>query len=224
MSTTSEEWLMEIDHVVLAARTKADAEQAFSRAGLGIARGRTIPGVGLSNLVVPLGQALLEITYPNGELAAPGAPPLLEIHRRALAAHPSEPLVPVAWLVLVEDEQRLRELAAENHAPVTESPAEGPGFPPYTLAGFGVTFDRPWLPYLIHWPVPEAERPAALSAPHRRQPTGITSILVAGPADDIQRWCGGRPPGLHTVPGTAGPLRFEVGFVDGTSLTLGITG
>ncbi|MGK5692893.1 VOC family protein [Streptomyces sp. URMC 128] len=126
---------MEIDHVVLAARSRADAEQVLNQAGLGIARGRTIPGLGLSNLVVPLGQGLLEIHYPNGEPPAPGAPPLLELDRKALAAHPSEPLVPMAWLVLIEDASRLRDLAAANDAPVSEAPSEGPGFPPYTLAG-----------------------------------------------------------------------------------------
>jgi hypothetical protein len=211
---------LEIDHVVLAARTKDDAERVLSRAGLGIARGRSIPNLGLSNLVVPLGQGLLEIHYPNGEAPAPGAPPLLEFDTKALAAHPTEPLVPMAWLVLVEDERRLRELAATNEAPVLEVPAEGPGFPPYLLVGFGANFDRRWLPVLIHWP----EGPPALSASHRRQPVGITRIDVAGPSEDIRRWCGRQPRGLHTVPGTAGPLRVEIGFADGTMLTLGLTG
>lgn len=210
---------MEIDHVVLAARTKADAEQVLSRAGLGVARGRTIPGLGLSNLVVPLrhGQ-LLEIHYPNGEAPAPGAPPLLEFDKEALAAHPSQPLVPMAWLVAVEDERRLRKLAATHEMSVIEAPAEGPGFPPYTLAGFGQNFDRRFLPCLIHWP----EGPPVLSAAHRRQPVGITGIDVAGPADVIEGWCGGKPDGLHTVAGTAGPLRVEIGFVDGAPLTLGL--
>ncbi|GHH85456.1 VOC family protein [Streptomyces capitiformicae] len=210
---------MEIDHVVLAARTRADAEQVLSRAGLGIARGRTIPGLGLSNLVVPLrhGQ-LLEIHYPNGEAPAPGAPPLLEFDKEALAAHPSVPLVPMAWLVAVEDEQRLRDLAAANEMSVVEVPAEGPGYPPYTLAGFGQNFDRRFLPCLIHW----SQGHAVLSAAHRRQPVGITGIEVAGPADVIEGWCGVKPNGLHTVPGTAGPLRVEVGFEDGEPLMLGL--
>ncbi|WP_328773873.1 VOC family protein [Streptomyces sp. NBC_00286] len=210
---------MEIDHVVLAARTKTDAEQVLSEAGLGIARGRTIPGLGLSNLVVPLqhGQ-VLEIHYPNGEAPAPGAPPLLEFDTEALAAHPSQPLVPMAWLVAFEDEERLRELAATNGMSVIEAPAEGLGFPPYTLAGFGANFDRRFLPCLIHWP----EGPAALSAAHRRQPVGITSIDVAGPADVIEGWCGGKPNGLRTAPGTTGPLRVEIGFADGAPLTLGL--
>ncbi|MGW7170040.1 VOC family protein [Streptomyces sp. NPDC054884] len=210
---------MEIDHVVFASRTKADAEQVLSGAGLGIARGRTIPGLGLSNLVVPLrhGQSL-EIHYPNGEAPAPGAPPLLEFDKEALAAHPSHPLVPMAWLVTFEDEQRLRELAITNEMSVIGVPAEGPGFPPYTLAGFGANFDRRFLPCLIHWP----EGHPVLSAVHRRQPVGITGIDVAGPTDVIEGWCGGKPYGLHTVPGTAGPLRAEVGFADGSPLTLGL--
>jgi hypothetical protein len=210
---------MEIDHVVLAARTKADAEQVLSWAGLGVARGRIIPGLGLSNLVVPLRRGqLLEIHYPNGETPAPDAPPLLKLDKDALAAHPSQPLVPMAWLVAIEDEQRLRKLAATNKMSVVEAPAEGPGFPPYTLAGFGANFDRRFLPCLIHWP----EGHPALSAAHRRQPVGITGIDVAGPADAIEGWCGGKPNGMHAVPGTAGPLRVQVGFADGAPLTLGI--
>lgn len=210
---------MEIDHVVLAARTKADAEKVLGWAGLGVARGRTIPGLGLSNLVVPLrhGQ-LLEIHYPNGEVPAPGAPPLLEFDKEALAAHPSQPLVPMAWLVAVEEEQRLHELATTNEMSVVEVPAEGPGFPPYTLAGFGANFDRRWLPCVIHWP----DGPTTLTAAHRRQPLGITRIDVAGPADGIEGWCGGRPNGLRAMPGTAGPLRVEVDFVDGAPVMLGL--
>ncbi len=210
---------MEIDHVVLAARTKADAEQVLSSAGLGVARGRTFPGLGLSNLVVPLrhGQ-LLEIHYPNGEAPAPAAPPLLQFDTEALAAHPSEPLVPMAWLVVLEDEQRLRELVATHEMSLVEVPEEGPGFPPYALAGFGANFDRRFLPCLIHWP----EGRPVLGAAHRRQPVGITRIDVAGPAGVIESWCGGRPDGLRAVPGTAGPLRIEIGFVDAPPLMLGL--
>lgn len=212
---------MEIDHVVLAARTKADAGEVLSQAGLGIARGRVIPGLGLSNLVVPLRQGqLLEILYPNGEQPAAGAPPLLEFNGEALAAHPSVPMVPMAWLVLMEDERRLRELAATNDLAVQEVPAGGPGHPSYTLAGFGANFDRRWLPCLIHWP----EGSPPLEAEHRRRPAGITRIDVAGSADDVQRWCGGMPEGVRIVPGTAGPLRVEIGFADGAPLTLGISG
>lgn len=210
---------MEIDHVVLAARTRADAERALDVAGLGVARGRTIPGLGLSNLVVPLrhGQ-LLEIHYPNGEDPAPGAPPLLRFDEEALSAHPSELLVPMAWLVAIDDEGRLRELADTHEMSVVEAPAEGPGFPPYVLAGFGANFDRRFLPCLIHWP----RGFPVLEAAHRRRPVGITRIDVAGPAEVIEEWCGGRPSGMRTVLGTAGPLRVEVGFVDGPPVILGL--
>lgn len=212
---------MEIDHVVLAARTRADAEQVLNEVGLGVARGRTIPGLGLSNLVVPLRRGqLLEVHYPNGENPAPGAPPLLEFDREALAAHPSEPLVPMAWLVAIEDGRRLREVAEGNKMSVVDAPAEGPGFPPYTLAGFGANFDRRFLPCLIHWP----EGHPDLSATHRRQPAGISRIDVAGPADVIEAWCGGRPDGLRAAPGTAGPQRVEVGFVAGPPAVLGLSG
>jgi hypothetical protein len=213
---------MEIDHVVFAARAKEDAEDVLNGAGLAIARGRTIPGAGVSNLVVPLGRSLLEIQYPNGETPAAGAPPFLELDRKAFAAHPSDRLIPMAWLVLVEQERRLRELAAANDAPVIEAPAEGPGYPAYTLAGVGVTFDRPWIPFLIHWPVPVEQRPAALAAPHRRLPTGINRIEVAGPADEIRRWCGEEPQGLQSVTGSDGPRRVEVGFADGPPVILGV--
>jgi hypothetical protein len=210
---------VEIDHVVLAARSRADAEQVLSAAGLGVARGRALPGLGLSNMVVPLrhGQ-LLEIHYPNGQVPAPGSPPLLEFDTEALAEHPSAPLVPMAWLVVVEDERRLRELVATNEMSLVEVSAEGPGFPPYALAGFGANFDRRFLPCLIHWP----EGQPVLRAEHRRQPVGITRIDVAGPADVIEAWCGGKPDGLRAMPGTGGPLRVQIGFADEPPLMLGL--
>lgn len=213
---------MHLDHVVLAARSRADAEAELRRVGLGVARGRELPGLGLSNLVVPLGTALLEVHYPNGRSPAADAPPLLAIDRAALDAAPTAPLVPVAWIVAYEDEARLRSLAAAHDAPVLEAPDEGPGFPPYVLAGFGATFDRPWLPALIHWPVPAAERPAALTAPHRRRPTWVVGLDVAGPRDDITRWCGGLPDGVRCHPGRTGPRAVEIGFGDGATATLGV--
>lgn len=215
---------MHIDHVVLAARSRRDAEQALHTAGLSVARGRQLPGLGLSNLVVPLGEALLEVHYPDGTMPAAEAPPLLRIDRVALEATPDVPLVPVAWIVAFEEEASLRALASRHDAPVHEAPSEGAGFPPYVLAGFGATFDRPWLPALIHWPVPPAERPAALAADHRRRPTGIERLDVEGPADDITGWCGGHPPALHCLPGSSGPRAVTVGFADGGTTVLGAVG
>jgi hypothetical protein len=178
-----------------------------------------MPGLGLSNLVVPLrhGQ-LLEVHYPNGEAPAPNAPPLLRFDMEALDAHPSQTLIPVAWLVAVEEEQRIRDLAARHAMSLIEAPAEGPGFPPYLLAGFGQNFERRFLPCLIHWP----EGFPPLEAEHRCEPVGVTGIDVAGPVDVIEDWCGAKPEGLRTVPGTSGPLRVEVGFADGESVTLGV--
>ncbi|MBO3733026.1 VOC family protein [Glycomyces niveus] len=211
---------MEIDHVVLATRSRQEAEQALAEAGLGIARGRELPGLGLSNLVVPLrhGQ-LLEVHYPNGKAPAPGAPPLLRFDSEALELHPEDTLIPVAWLVAVEEEARLRELAARHAMSLIEAPAEGPGFPPYLLAGFGQNFARRYLPCLIHW----SEGFPPLRAEHGREPVGITGIDVAGPRDVIEDWCGDRPAGLRTVPGTSGAVRVEIGFADGGTVTLGVT-
>lgn len=210
---------MEIDHVVLAARSKGDAERVLAEAGLGIARGRVMAGLGLSNLVVPLrSDQILEIHYPNGEDPAPGAPPLLRFELEAFAANPDAPMVAMAWLVAFEDEQRLREVAAANAMSVVDVPAEGPGFPPYVLAGFGANFERRYLPCPIHWP----EGTPPLDAEHRRRPTGITRIDVAGPTDEIATWLGGAPNGLRTFPGTTGPLRVEVGFTEGLPFTFGL--
>ncbi|MCC3761816.1 VOC family protein [Glycomyces sp. TRM65418] len=212
---------MEIDHVVLAARSKAEAERVLAEAGLGIARGRAIPGLGVSNLVVPLRQGqLLEIHYPNGEPPAPDAPPLLRFHLEALDANPRASMTAMAWLLAYEDERRLRGLAAANGMSVIEAPAEGPGFPPYLLAGFGANFERRHLPCLIHWP----EGFPSLSAEHRRRPVGITRIDVAGPADEIEAWCGGAPNGWRALPGSGGPLRVAIGFEDGEPVTLGLPG
>ncbi|ADD42929.1 VOC family protein [Stackebrandtia nassauensis] len=210
---------MEIDHVVLAARGKTEAEEVLDQAGLGVARGRTLPGLGLSNLVVPLrhGQ-ILEVHYPNGETPAADAPPLLRFDTDALDTHPAHTLIPMAWLVVIEDAARLRDLAAAHDMSVIEAPAEGPEFPPYTLAGFGANFERRFLPCLIHWP----QGQPVLDAPHRRRPLGITGIDVAGPVGTIEDWCGGEPDGLRTLPGTSGPVRVTVGFAEGPPVTFGL--
>ncbi|TMR10285.1 VOC family protein [Nonomuraea turkmeniaca] len=193
----------------------------LSEHGLGIARGRVIPGFGLSNLVVPLGRSFLEITYPNGEDPNPALPPVAAVQQKALG-RASEPLVPVAWLVGFENAATLHRLANRNDLAVSEVPAEGAGYPGYTLAGFGPNLVRPWLPTLIHWPVPHEEKPGALTAPHTRRPTGILHLDIAGREEDIERWCGELPEGVRLVNGDAGPLRVSVGFHDGPPITLGI--
>ena len=210
---------LEIDHIVLAARGRIDAERELDRAGLGVAGGRTIPGLGLSNLIVPLNSIqFLEIHYPNGEPPSPGAPPLLEFDQQAFAEHPSVPLIPMAWLVQINKAARLQELAAANGEAVIEVESEGPGLPSYSLVGFGANFTRRWLPALIYWP----EGVPPLNAAHQRHPTGIVQIEVAGPRDEIHKWCGGIPRGLRTVTGTTGPQRVDIGFADGSTYAFGL--
>ncbi|MGP3955752.1 VOC family protein [Nonomuraea sp. 3N208] len=212
---------MEIDHVVLAARSREQAEQVLSAHGLAVARGRVIPGFGVSNLVVPLGRSSLEIHYPNCEVPDSTLPPIAAAQARALDRYP-EPLVPVAWLVGFEDVESLHRLASQNNLTISDVPEEGPGYPAYTLAGFGPNMIRRWLPALIHWPVPHEERPHALTAPHTRQPTGIVGLDIAGSQKDVEQWCGGLPAGVRVVEGDAGPLRVSIGFDDGASITLGV--
>jgi hypothetical protein len=154
---------VEIDHVVLAARSREQAEQVLSAHGLAVARGRVIPGFGVSNLVVPLGRSSLEIHYPNSEVPDSTLPPIAAAQAKALDRYP-EPLVPVAWLVGFEDVESLHRLASQNNLTISDVPEEGPGYPAYTLAGFGPNMIRRWLPALIHWPVPHEERPHALTA------------------------------------------------------------
>lgn len=210
---------LEIDHIVLAARSRIEAERELDRAGLGVARGRAIPGLGLSNFIVPLNSTqFLEIHYPNGEPPAPGAPPLLAFDQQALAAHPSVPLIPMAWLVQIDQTARLHELAAAHDETVMEVQSEGPDMPSYSLVGFGANFTRRWLPALIHW----HEGVPSLSAAHKRRPTGIIRFDVAGPEDEIHTWCGGIPRGLQTLSGTGGPERVEVGFADGSTHMFGV--
>ncbi|TMR93184.1 VOC family protein [Nonomuraea basaltis] len=211
---------MQIDHVVLAARSREQAEQVLGEHGLGVARGRVIPGFGVSNLVVPLQRSFLEIHYPNGEVPDPALPPIAAREQKTLEKHP-EPLVPVAWLVRFEDVALLRRLASRNDMTVSDVPGEGPGYPPYTLAGFGPNLIRPWLPALIHWPMSYEEGPGALTAPHTRHPTGIVDLDIAGSREDVEQWCGELPEGVRLLDGDAGPLRVTVGFDDDPPITLG---
>ncbi|OJF14085.1 VOC family protein [Couchioplanes caeruleus] len=209
-----------LDHVVFAARSRDDAERALGETGLSVIAGRTMDGMGLSNVFIPLGSAMLEVHYPNGEPATAAGPPYAQIQRDALAAHPDVALLPVTWLVRFDDVERLREVSAADGCSVDEIPARG-AVPEFLLGGFGPALTRPWLPALIHWPQPPGERLAARTAPHTRRPSGELTLDVSGPAEEITAWCGGPPRGVVVHRGSAGPLRVHVGLADGGIAILG---
>lgn len=210
-----------LDHVVFAARSREEADRALTRAGLATTPGRTIPGMGLSNVFVPLGPTMLEVHHPNGEPATADGPPYAEIERHLLAEHPDVLLLPVTWLVRFENVDRLREVSTRDGRPVHELPPSG-AVPAYVLGGFGAALERPWLPPLIHWPAPPEDRLAARPAPHRRQPSGELILDVSGPEQEIIDWCGGHPHGVRIVDGKSGPLRAHIAFVDGGSVAIGM--
>ncbi|TQM06121.1 hypothetical protein FB558_6365 [Pseudonocardia kunmingensis] len=85
---------MEIDHVA-SKPGPGERRRPADRGQTAIARGRTIPGVGLSNLVVPLGQSLLGFTADLWPRALRRCSTFTRSRRR----HPSDLLVTTPWLV-----------------------------------------------------------------------------------------------------------------------------
>ncbi|MDY7105155.1 MAG: hypothetical protein S0880_28550 [Actinomycetota bacterium] len=211
-----------LDHVVLAARSRADIDAQLAAMGLEAGSSRSIPGAGLSNVVVAVGTQLLELHHPDDTPIAAAAPPYARIQQEALRAHPDVALVPVAWLVRFETEPQLREASARAGYPVVAVPAEPPNDAPHLLGGLGAAFDRPWLRAFIHWSRPP-HLPPTLVADHDRGPNdGHLGLDVSGPADEIATWCGTLPPDVTVEAGDAGPLRVRIHRADADPAIIGI--
>ncbi len=196
-------------HVVLAARGRDDIECQLAELGLTVESSRVIPGTGLSNVVVAIGNQLLELHYPDGHPVEDGDPPYARVQREALDTHPDTVVVPVAWVVRYDTEDLLRTVSARTKYPVLEVPAEPPNETQYLLGGFGAAFERPWLPAFIHWPQPP-HLPPPLVGNYNGIPTGWISLDVSGPEDELRAWCGSIPCSVRIEAGNAGPLRVWI--------------
>lgn len=211
-----------LDHVVLAARSRADIDRQLTALGLTAGSGRAIPGTGLSNVVVAVGTQLLELHHPDGTPVEAGGPPYARVQQEALSAHPDTPLVPVAWLVRFATEELLRAVSARAGYPVAAIPPEPPNDAPYLLGGFGAAFERPWLPAFIHWSRPP-HLPPALVADHDRGPNdGRLGLDVSGPEDELGDWCGAIPADVTVEAGRAGPLRVRIHRTGADAATIGL--
>lgn len=209
-----------VDHVVLAARDAAVLRSRLDTDGLAVSRGRTLTGMGLANVVVPLGTSMLELHHPTDEVPTPGPPPFQAIEQQALASIPDAVFAPVTWLVRVDTEEGIRDLAARNRVDVLEMTV---GDDTYLLAGFGVPLARPWIPMLIHWPPPPDRRMAADRAEHRVAPRGDLLVRVSAPSGEVEQWCGGVPAGATIVTGTLGVDEVTVPLVGGGTVRYGRT-
>lgn len=198
-----------LDHVVVAARDRTSIEKLLSEAGLTAGSSRVIPGAGLSNIVVAVGTQLLEFHHPDGNEAAPGAPPFAQIQATVLAAHPEVDLIPVAWLIRFPTADLLRAASARVQCPVAEVPAEPPNNAAHLLGALGPAFTRPWLPAFLHW-LDAPHVPPRLADDHDGPVAGQIGLEVSGPEDELRDWCGGWPDGVSALPGRAGPQRVSV--------------
>ncbi|MEJ3653298.1 hypothetical protein WEH80_18805 [Actinomycetes bacterium KLBMP 9759] len=211
-----------LDHIVLATRSRDDVDSLLTELGLAAGSGRSIPGAGLSNVVVAVGTQLLEFHYPDGGTIDEGSPPFARVQREALTAHPDVAAIPVAWLVRYPTEDLLRRASARVALPVIEVPAEPPNDAPYLLGGFGAAFERPWLPAFIHWPRFPHVPPPLVGDRDRGPNEGWLGLDVSGPEDELRAWCGSIPRGVTIEAGNAGPLRARIHHADTGSRTIGL--
>jgi hypothetical protein len=211
-----------LDHVVLAARRRDDIDRELTALGLRAGSSRSIPGAGLSNIVVAIGTQLLEFHYPDGTPVQAGGPPYARVQQEALSAHPDTALIPVAWLVRYETEDLLRTVSARAGYPVAAIPPEPPNEAPYLLGGFGAAFERPWLPAFIHWSRPPHLPPTLVADHDRGSNDGWLGLDVSGPADELRAWCGAIPPTVNVEAGRAGPLRVRIHRADAEPATVGL--
>ena len=199
-----------LDHVVLAARSRADIDAQLAELGLAAGSGRSIPGAGLANVVVAVGTQLLEAHYPDGTPVEEGGPPYARTQRETLEAHPDVTMIPVAWVVRFESEHLLRAASDRAGYPTIAVPSEPPNNGPYLLGGFGAAFERPWLPAFIHWSRPPHLPPPLVKDRVRGPNQGWLTLDVAGPEAELHEWCGSVPGRVRVEAGQAGPLRVWV--------------
>ncbi|MFP5020337.1 VOC family protein [Pseudonocardia phyllosphaerae] len=210
----------QLDHVVLATRSRADADTAIGDLGLTAGSRRALPGTGLSNVVVAVGSQLLEIHHPDGSEVTPDAPPYGRIEQRVLADRPDAFAAPVAWVLRLPTETALRETAERLGYPVVEIPAEPPNNAGHLLTGLGANLDRPWLPIFMHWVAPP-HVPPRLADATGEPPAGHLELEISAPEDALREWCPDLPDAVSVQPGRDGPLRVRIVLDDGTTHVLG---
>jgi hypothetical protein len=175
---------LELDHVLIAvADLAAAAREIEVRDGLASIEGGRHPGWGTANMIVPLGDAYLELVAIVDEAEAAQS-----LFGRWVAAAPSTLPRPLGWAVRT---QRLDDLARRLNLAVTEGSRVGRSgqLLRWRVAGIERAAAEASLPFFIEWGrgIP---LPGRATATHRAGPVQITELRLDGDADRLAAWLG----------------------------------
>jgi Glyoxalase-like domain len=187
---------LELDHVLIAvADLDAAAKELEARHGLASIEGGRHPGWGTANMIVPLGEAYLELVAVVDEAEAAGNPFGSSVAR----AHPTVPR-PIGWAVrthTLDDVARRLDLTVGAGSRV----GRGGQLLRWRLAGIEQAAAEPSLPFFIEW-----ERgtsfPGHARAVHQAGAVRISELKLDGDADRVAAWLGPHDLSITVRPGT----------------------
>ena len=172
-----------LDHVILAVTDlPSAAADLYDRTGLAAVPGGRHLGRGTANLLVPLGNAYLELAAVVDPAEAATDPFGQWIGAAATATGAF-----AGWCVSSEDldaDAGRRGLTPEDW---TREASDG-SLSRWRTAGLANAIAEPWRPFLIGWEVPPEARPGRRSAPHRNPPLALDVLTIAGPARELAEW------------------------------------
>jgi Glyoxalase-like domain len=177
---------LELDHVLIAvADLESAGREVEARYGLASLEGGRHPGWGTANRIVPLGGAYLELVAVVDAAQAARNP----FGRWVSRAHP-QPIRLLGWAVRTHE---LDDVAGRLGLEVSAGAriAGDGGRLEWRLAGIEQAAAAPSLPFFIQW---EDGTPLPGSA-HAAHPAGsarIATLRLAGDADRLAAWLGGR--------------------------------
>lgn len=171
----------------------AGAREIEARHGLVSVEGGRHPGWGTANMIVPLGEAYLELVAVVDESEAAQS-----TFGRWVAGVPRSVAQPLGWAVRT---QQLDEVAERLGLTVDAgSRVRSDGrLVHWRLAGIEEAAAEPSLPFFIEW-APGASLPGSARAPHRAGPVRIAGLQLTGDADRLIAWLG-----RHRLPITVSP-------------------
>ena len=152
------------------------------------------PGWGTANMIVPLGDAYLELVAVADPAEAAGSP-----FGRWVAAAQAGPARPLGWAVRTE---RLDDVAHRLGLTVSAGSRAGRdgGLVRWRLAGIERAAAEPSLPFFIEWQ-PGTLLPGRAPATHRAGAVRIAGLELTGDAERLAAWLGSHRLPVSVRPG-----------------------
>ena len=196
--------MLAVDHLIYATPDPAAyAARLLDEHGLASASGGRHSGHGTGNVIVPLGTAYLELVTVHEPDIAETSP-----FGRWILKNVEAGGGPIGWALRTDDIETFVARHGVGAAPMARELPTG-HLLSWRLTGLDRAIERPPLPIVLEWDVPEPDRPYRVPVEHRASPDGFSSIRLGGDPDVLREWLGEIP--------------SEVGFTTSEPGVLGAT-